>query len=217
MPRRMVAAVISVVLAVVLASCSNHSAGPGTGSTSASSAAPPTPSVAGVSTSSASSASTSAVASSAQAALNPWPSSLTPTQVADAQAALDAYGRYQALVGVAGADPGRDWTAEISVVATAVAESQLVEALTQTAARGQRTAGSAQISPVVASAEPALVIIQDCVDSSSPDFLDSNGNSIKAPDAAGTYYRHPASAQVVQVLDGSWRVALAPDDWSTTC
>ena len=114
MPRRMVAAVISVVLAVVLASCSNHSAGPGTGSTSASSAAPPTPSVAGVSTSSASSASTSAVASSAQAALNPWPSSLTPTQVADAQAALDVYGRYQALVGVAGADPGRDWTAEIS-------------------------------------------------------------------------------------------------------
>ena len=114
MPRRMVAAVISVVLAGVLASCSNDSAGPGTGSTSASSAAPPTPSVAGVSTSSASSASTSAVASSAQAALNPWPSSLTPTQVADAQAALDAYGRYQALVGVAGADPGRDWTAEIS-------------------------------------------------------------------------------------------------------
>jgi len=103
------------------------------------------------------------------------------------------------------------------VVATAVAESQLVEALTQTAARGQRTAGSAQISPVVASAEPALVIIQDCVDSSSADFLDSNGNSIKAPDAAGTYYRHPASAQVVQVLDGSWRVALASDDWSTTC
>ena len=103
------------------------------------------------------------------------------------------------------------------MVATAVAESQLVEALTQTAARGQRTAGSAQISPVVASAEPALVIIQDCVDSSSADFLYSNGNSIKAPDAAGTYYRHPASAQVVQVLDGSWRVALASDDWSTTC
>lgn len=218
MTRLAVAVVISVVLAVVLVGCSKNSAEPGTTSASTSSAASPTPSVAALSASSSdSTAPSSVVDSSTQAALNPWPASLTPAQVADAQAALDVYGRYQALVGVAGADPGRDWTAEISVVATAVAESRLVEALTQTAARGQLTAGSAQIAPVVMGAEPSLVIIQDCVDSSNADFLDSNGNSIKAPDAAGTYYRHPAAAQVVQLQDGSWRVAVASDDWSTRC
>jgi len=121
------------------------------------------------------------------------------------------------LVAVAGANPAKDWTSEISAVANAVAKSQLVEALTQIAARGQRTAGSAQISPVVTGTEPSLVIIQDCVDTSNADFLDSDGKSIKAPDAAGTYYRHAATAQVVQVQDGGWRVAVASDDWSTRC
>jgi len=110
-----------------------------------------------------------------------------------------------------------DRTSINQFVATAVAESQFVEALTQTAVRGQRTTGSSQISPVVTSTQPSLVIIQDCVDSANADFLDRDGNSIKAPDAVGTYYRHSATAQVVQVQDGSWRVAIASDDWSTTC
>ena len=218
MTRRVVAALVSVVLAALMAGCSNDSADPGTISASASSGARPTPSVAAVTTtSSTSTAPPSGVDSSEQATLNPWPASLTPAQAAHAKDALDVYGRYQALVAVAGANPAKDWTSEISAVANAVAKSQLVEALTQIAARGQRTAGSAQISPVVTGTEPSLVIIQDCVDTSNADFLDSDGKSIKAPDAAGTYYRHAATAQVVQVQDGGWRVAVASDDWSTRC
>ena len=216
--RRLAATVTALVLAALLAGCSNDSADPGTTSASASSAAPPTPSVAAVSTTSiTSTVPLPEAGSSPQATSNPWPAGLTRAQVSDAKAALDVYGRYQALVGVAGANPAKDWTEEVSSVATALAESQLVEALTQTAVRGQRTTGSAQISPIVTRTQPSLVMIQDCVDSSNSDFLDSEGKSIKAPDASGTYYRHPATAQVVQVQDGSWRVAIASDDWSTRC
>ncbi len=217
MARRVVAALIAVILATLFAGCSNDSVDPGTAFVSASVVAPPTPSVAAVTPTPTSSGPPSGVDSSPQATMNPWPAGLTPAQVADAKAALDVYGRYQALVGVAGANPVEDWTEEVSSVATALAESQLVEALTQTAVRGQRTTGSAQISPIVTRTQPSLVMIQDCVDSSNSDFLDSEGKSIKAPDASGTYYRHPATAQVVQVQDGSWRVAIASDDWSTRC
>jgi hypothetical protein len=219
MTRRLPAAVTAFVVAALMAGCSNDS-DPGTISASASSGAPPTPSVAAVSTTSiTSTVPLPEAGSSPQATSNPWPAGLTPAQVSvsDAKAALDVYGRYQALVGVAGANPAKDWTEEVSSVATALAESQLVEALTQTAVRGQRTTGSAQISPIVTRTQPSLVMIQDCVDSSNSDFLDSEGKSIKAPDASGTYYRHPATAQVVQVQDGSWRVAIASDDWSTRC
>jgi len=98
MTRRVVAALVSVVLAALMAGCSNDS-DPGTISASASSGAPPTPSVAAVTTtSSTSTAPPSGVDSSEQATLNPWPASLTPAQAAHAKDALDVYGRYQALV-----------------------------------------------------------------------------------------------------------------------
>lgn len=148
---------------------------------------------------------------------NPWPADLTPEQVVDAQAALTIYSQYQSLINRAGAEPGKDWTNEVSAVATAAAEAQLTEALVQTAARGQRTTGESKSSPTVTSAAPALVVLSDCVDSTEADFLDANGQSIKAPNVAGSYYRHVASAQLVQLQDATWRVAFTTDDWSTTC
>ena len=162
MTRRWAAAVISVVLGAVIAGCSNDSADPVTVAASASSRPTPTPSVAAISTAPPTSSAPPAVSSTVTSASldlstsSAWPTTLSPAQTADAKAALDVYARYQVLVGVAGADPGKDWTAQISAVATAVAESQFVEALTQTAVRGQRTTGSSQISPVVTSTQPSL-------------------------------------------------------------
>ena len=161
MTRRWAAAVISVVLGAVIAGCSNDSADPVTVAASASSRPTPTPSVAAISTAPPTSSAPPTVSSTVSASLDlstspTWPNTLSPAQTADAKAALDVYARYRVLVGVAGADPGKDWTEHISAVATAVAESQFVEALTQTAARGQRTTGSSQISPVVTSTQPSL-------------------------------------------------------------
>jgi hypothetical protein len=227
MTRRLTVALASVAVLLGVVACSGEAAAPATPSSMSSSVAPtpvvivpgssapsspvtPTPSSVGVPT-------PSVVDVPTPVAADPWPADLTPEQVADAQAALEVYTRYQTLINQAGADPGRDWTAEISAVTSAVAEVQLNEALAQTAARGQRTSGESTISPTVLSAEPGVVVIRDCVDSSGADFIDANGKSIKAPDVEGSYYRHVASAQIIQVQDGTWRVAFTTDDWTTKC
>lgn len=232
MTSRIAVALASVVLLVGLAGCSGEAAAPATptsssavltpvviepGSSSAASApavsssvVPPSPSSVGVPT-------PSVIDVPTPTAPDPWPADLTPEQVVDAQAALEVYTRYQDLVNRAGSEPGRDWSVEASAVATAVAEDQLIDVLKQIAAQGLRTSGTSTISPKVITAEPALVVINDCVDSSDADFIDPSGQVITAPNAPGTYYRHAASAQVVQLADGTWRVAIATDDWNTTC
>jgi len=61
------------------------------------------------------------------------------------------------------------------------------------------------------------VAITDCVDKTAADSLHSNGTSVKAPDVAGSYFRHPSTAQMAQLTDGRWAVVFMTDDWSQTC
>ena len=61
------------------------------------------------------------------------------------------------------------------------------------------------------------VEIVDCVDKTATDYLESNGGSVKAPDQAGSYFRHPSNVQMVQLQDGRWAVSFTTDDWSETC
>jgi hypothetical protein len=225
MTRRFAVASVAALL-VAMAGCSSETAAPGTPSGAPTST---TASAVVVEPTSSSTTSSPAVSSSfvvptpsvidvpTPTSANPWPADLTPEQVTDAQAALDTYMKYQELVSRAGGEPGRDWTAEVSAVATAVAQQQLIELLGQAAAQGLRTTGELQIVPRVVSAEPGLVGIGACVDATSADFLDPNGQVITAPDAPGTYRRHTASAQVVQLTDASWRVAQAADNWNVQC
>jgi hypothetical protein len=214
---RMAAVVVAALVALV--ACTSNPADPGTSSTPVPPAsASPVVSPSSVPTSTPSSSSVKPTPSVADPTTpNPWPDNLTPEQVADAQAALALYAQFQAVIDRAGANPSRDWSTEIEGVATAAAKNDLVLAIAQTAENGQRTTGSTAISPSVVGVEPGLVKIVDCVDASAADFLDSSGNSIKAPDAPGYYYRHSASAQVVELQDGTWRVAIAVDDWATPC
>jgi hypothetical protein len=148
---------------------------------------------------------------------NPWPAELSPDQVTQAQAALAAYTAYWKLVDSAGMQPGGDWEAQVSEYASGVEKATMLTTLAETAARGQRTVGQTLISPAVTSVQPAQILISDCVDKSQTDFLDSSGNSIKAPDAPGSYIRHPANVQMAQLQDGRWQVVLVSDDWSKTC
>ena len=130
---------------------------------------------------------------------------------------MTAYLAYWAVVDQTGADPGNDWTAQVDGVAAGPVRDGLLETAKETAARGQRAVGTTTVEPMVTEVEAALVSIDACVDKSDTDFLDSSGTSIKAPNAAGTYFRHPATAQVGQFQDGRWLVAATTDDWSKTC
>jgi hypothetical protein len=183
MTRRLAAAVTALVLAALLAGCSNDSADPGTISASASSAAP-TSSVAAVGTTS--STSTAAPTSSAVTAASPngsspppWPSSLAADEVAAAQSAITSYRSYWRTMDRAVAQPGDDWTDEISMYATGPAIAGALETLSDLAAGNYRVVGSTGSTPQVIKVSPGNVEIVDCVDKTATDYLDSNGSSVR--------------------------------------
>lgn len=146
----------------------------------------------------------------------PRSADLTPDQVAAAQPAIAAYTGYWAAVDLAAADPGADWTSQVSQYATGAELDSFLESLRQAAARGQRATGTTKIDPQVTAVAPGLVTISDCVDKTYTDYLQGDV-SIKAPDAPGSYFRHPAVVQVAQFNGGRWLVMGTSDDWSKTC
>ena len=221
MPKTTRLVVVAVAALVVLTACTSNTADPGT--TSNSVAPPPSSAPSSVSATSApaTSPSSSIVKPTPSVAdptkPNPWPDNLTPEQVAAAQAAIETYRNYWRVVDVAAADPGQDWTAEVSEYATNPEKTALVETLQKLADRGQRAVGTTVTAPIVTTVESGVVAISDCVDKSNTDSLDASGNSVKAPNGPGSYFRHPSTIQVVQRQDLTWAVAFVSDDWSQTC
>jgi len=217
-------AALAVSAALLFAGCTSSVVGPSDSSsadstptsTGATSSSPPSSSSTPMSPA-ASVTSSSAVSTAPPTSTNSWPTDLTPDQVTQAQAALAAYSAYWRLIDSAGMQPGADWAAQISEYASGPEKATMLTTLAETAARGQRTAGQTLISPVVTGVQPAQISISDCIDKSQTDFLDSSGSSIKAPNAPGSYTRHPANVQMAQLQDGRWQVVLVSDDWSKTC
>lgn len=211
-------------VALALAGCTSTTAADGTSAdptaniTDSSSGGPPPPSspAASLSTSSVAGASTPMTTSS-----NPLPDGLTPDQIAQAQAAIAAYEGYTKLIDQAFTDPGRDWSAEIAKWATDPEKSKFLEAMAGTAALGQYGDGSLVIDPRVVKVEPGVVTLLDCVDATNVGFYDKSGNSIKAPNAPGTYFRHPSTVTVAEFQGGDqgdqWLVLTVVDDYSTSC
>lgn len=148
---------------------------------------------------------------------NPWPATLTPEQVTDAQAAIEGYRDYWKMVDVAIAQPTQDWTEQVQQHTDGPAQVALMETLGRLVERGRYASGTTSVNPVVVDVQPGLVVISDCVDKTATDILDPTGKSVKAPDAPGTYFRHQASANMIETIDGRWVLALGTDDWSQTC
>jgi len=142
---------------------------------------------------------------------------LTPDQVAEAQAAIAAYTGYYKLVDQAYMDPGKSWSTEVAKWATDPEKSSFLHNMAGTAQLGQYGTGSTVVHPTVTKVEPALVTMTVCVDSTEAGFFDKAGNSIKAPDAPGSYFRHVSNVQVAQYEGGAWLVTFVTDDYNTTC
>ena len=221
--RRGAIAALVASAALLFAGCTSSAAGP-----SDSSSASSTPTSTGATTSppssssppmspSASVTSSSAVSPSPPASTNPWPADLTPEQIAQAQAAIAAYVGYVKLIDQAYAAPGRDWSVEAAKWATDPVKSSFLQNLAGTAARGQYATGATAVYPQVTKVEPGLATMTVCVDATSTGFFDKDGKSIKAPDASGSYYRHPSEAQVAQYEGGTWLVTFITDDYTKTC
>lgn len=231
MTRRLAAVLAAAVLAG-LAGCSSDDAAPATGSTTGTS---PTASAMVVTTGSSSSPPTSAASPSSVGVPtpsvidvptqtptstpteNPWPADLTPEQVVDAQAAIAAYRAYWQMVDTAAAQPGQDWTQEVSEFTAGPAKDTLLQTFSKLADRGQYSSGITGTNPMVRAIESGVVELGDCVDKSKTDSFNAAGESVRAPDGPGAYLRHPSSVQMARLDDGRWVVVLTTDDWSQTC
>ena len=148
---------------------------------------------------------------------DPWPADLSPDQVAQAQAALTAYKGYIKLVEQAYTDPGGDWSAEVVNWASDPVSSSLLRNLAATAELGQYRDGSFAIEPTVTQVDQGVVTMTVCVDATDVGFYDKSGTSIKAPDAPGTYLRHPSTVTVAKFQGDQWLVYEIVDDYNTTC
>ena len=210
-------AALAVPAVLLFAGCTSSVAGP-SDSSSASSTPTSAPSSSSTPMSPAASVtSSSAVSPAPPTSTNPWPTDLTPEQIAQAQAAIAAYVGYVKLIDQAYADPGKDWSVEAAKWAIDPVKSSFLQNLASTAARGQYATGSTAVYPKVTKVEPGLVTMTVCADATNSGFFDKDGNSIKAPDASGSYYRHPSEVQVAQYEGGAWLVTFITDDYTKTC
>jgi hypothetical protein len=215
---------LAAVVLVLAAGCSSDSADPGPGLPSSPFSALSVPSSAQVASSDPSVSSSSVSRPTPSVAdpptpttADPWPADLTPEQVADAKAAINAYRGFWRMVDIAVSNPGLDWSQQAAQYSTGAAKSDLIESLIELAPLREKVIGTTSVSPIVTNVDPGAVSISDCVDKTSTDILDSSGASIKAPDVVGSFFRHASTTQMAQLEDGRWVVVVQTDDWSQTC
>lgn len=156
--------------------------------------------------------------SSSEGALSTLASSgTTLDEAAESEAALTAYRGYYEFLTRAYADPSADWSSELKQWATGPAADQTLSELSSMARLGQYATGTVQVEPKISQVQPALVDIDSCVDTTNVGLFNRDGQSIKSPDAPGTYFRAPSKAQVGQFEGGAWLVVAVVDDHSVTC
>lgn len=189
--RGQVRLLVAVVLAATVAACSSNAVPTPTSTEplvpsgsfvessaiTAPSQAGPTPSVVDPSTFASTSAGGLAVA--------PLPADLTQEQIAAARAAIEVYQAYWRLSDQASADPGRDWSAQVSEVAAGTSADAFLKELASLSKRGLHTTGRTTIEGTVTKVEPALVYLTGCVDVSSTDPGPS-GAPTEVPEASSS-------------------------------
>jgi len=146
-----------------------------------------------------------------------WPATLTPGQITEAKSALAAFTAYYAVFDKAFAHPDKDWSASFAKVASDPEKSSTLRYLKATAKLGQYGSGHIRLISRVTKVQTAIVELTVCVDTSNVGFFDKTGRSIKAPDAPGSYYRHPAKVGVYEFVGNQWLVTTINNDFSKTC
>ena len=150
-------------------------------------------------------------------ATGPWPKGSTPKQIDQVKAAIVAYDGYYRVINQGMAAPGKDWTKEAIEYTANPVRSNLLETLKGTAKLGQYRTGAITVNPRATKVQNGLITLTDCVDATNMGYFDKSGKSIKAPNAAGSYYRHVSVAQVALYVGNQWLVTYVTDDYNKTC
>jgi hypothetical protein len=156
---------------------------------------------------------------SSQAPVSPSPLEgfdLAGQDLADAQAAWQSYTAYRSLSAQARANPSADWSAQFSALS---ADPMLTNA--QTALNNQvklqtKVDDQTRVEIAEVVVEPDFVVFSVCVDTTNTTVQDKDGKDVKAPDAPGSYYRHPGELWLER-QNGTWLIVDQKHDFQAQC
>jgi hypothetical protein len=138
--------------------------------------------------------------------------STVSTERADLEAAKAAYVGLLAVSDEALASPKRDWSSKVREFAINPAANAVLADVALAASSNVHMVGHTIALATITSAEPQVVHIHACLDTSGQDILDSDGNSL----AVGGETHHPQDATVVASA-GRWFVKKITSHPHTTC
>lgn len=141
---------------------------------------------------------------------------LAGQDLADAQAAWDAYLKFRAFYVQAQADPGADWSAQLAALTNDPMRTNAQTDLTNQAKLQSKVEDRTRAEITKIEVAPDFVVFSACIDASDTKFFDKNGNDVTAPDAPGSYLRHPGELWVER-QNGAWLFVDQMNDFQTQC
>lgn len=121
------------------------------------------------------------------------------------------------------ADPSKDWTKEIRTYEADPLAASDIASLKESAAEGSYGSGHVSVDVTVSSVTAHKIVITGCVDTSRVKVFDKSGNSIKAPNQSGSYWRFVQTATLYKYAlkdapkTGGWLVSEVESNLKKTC
>jgi hypothetical protein len=141
---------------------------------------------------------------------------LAGQDLADAQAAWDAYQVYDEFSRQAVAAPGADWSGQIASLMGFPADEDFQKTLTGFAKLQITVDDKTRAEITKIDVKPDFIIFSACIDATETKSFDKDGKDITAPDAPGSYKRHPGDLWMER-QNGVWRFVDSKSDFQTQC
>ena len=151
------------------------------------------------------------------------PTTIAGSAKADTAFAVDAYRGMLAVSDEARSDPSKDWTTELRTYAGDPYAASYLASLQAQAAAGIHGSGKISVNVTVSSVAKQMIVIVGCVDTTNVKALDKSGNSVKAPNAPGSYWRFPQTVTLYKnnlkdaPKTGGWLVSEVKSNLKKTC
>ena len=151
------------------------------------------------------------------------PTTIASSAKADTAFAIVAYKGSLAVSDESYADPSKDWTKAIRTYEGDPIAASDIASLKQSAADGSHGSGHVGVDVTVTSVTAHKIVITGCVDTSKVKAFNRAGQSIKAPNQPGSYWRFPQTATLYKYdlkdapKTGGWLVSEVKSNLQKTC
>lgn len=141
---------------------------------------------------------------------------LSGEDLVNAEAAWNAYLAYRAFLAQAVADPAADWSVQLAELTGDPLIVNTQTSLTRQARLGTQIVDRSTVRITRVTSNDGGFTFDMCLDITGNMIVDKNGNDAKAPDAPGSYYRHPGSV-TVDSQSGKWVSVIVENDFQVQC